>query len=157
MFFQDAQAAFTHLHSLVRAGGRTDFSVWSPARENPWTVEVMGIIGRYVELPPPTPRAPGPFALDDKDYIRELLTGGGFGSIGIDTWEGEQPIGGLGAGPREATAFVLDAMSLGRAFNEVAPELRAQAEEGLAALFSRYHDGHSVRMAAKAYLVSAIA
>jgi SAM-dependent methyltransferase len=157
MFFQDARAAFAHLHGLIRAGGRTDFSVWSPARECPWNVAVMGIIGRYVELPAPTPRAPGPFALDDKDYIRELLEGGGFSGIRIDTWEGEQPIGGPGATPREATTFVLDAMSLGRAFDAVGSELRAKAEEEISALFARYYDGSSVQMAAKAYLVSAIA
>jgi hypothetical protein len=115
MFFQDAHAAFANLHGLLRAGGRADFSVWSPAREIPWISQVMGIIGRYVDLPAPTPRAPGPFALDDPDYIRDLLGGAGFSGIRIDTWAGEQPIGGPGANPEQATAFVLDAMSLGKA------------------------------------------
>jgi SAM-dependent methyltransferase len=159
MFFQDAHAAFANLHRLIRAGGRADFSVWPPGREIPWVSQVMGIIGRYVQLPAPTPRAPGPFALDDPDYIRELLDSGGFSGIRIDTWNGEQPIGGSGASPEQATAFVLDAMSLGKAFEEegAAPHARMEAEAELRALFARNHDKDGIRMPARAYLVSAIA
>jgi SAM-dependent methyltransferase len=157
MFFQDPFAAFANLHRMVRRGGRADFSVWSPARENPWLMQVMGIIGRRVELPPPTPRAPGPFALDDPDYIRDLLGRGGFSDVQIETWSGEQAIGGAGASPDQAVTFVLDAMSLGRTLEDAGPEVLAKVKVELRDLFARHHTDAGVKMAAKAFLVSAIA
>jgi SAM-dependent methyltransferase len=157
MFFPDARAAFANLHTLVRAGGRADFSVWAPARENPWIVQVMGIIGRHVELPPPVPRAPGPFALDDAGYLRELLDNGGFRAMRIDSWEGNQPVGGPGAAPQEATAFVMDAMSFGQVLEESGPGVRAKVEGELSELFARNHGPEGILMAGKAYLVSAVA
>ena len=77
----------------------------------------MGIIGRFVELPKPIPRARGPFALSDLDYLRELLERGG-----LQPWEGLQPVGGPGATPEEATNFVFDAMGLGEWFRQSRPK-----------------------------------
>ncbi len=157
MFFADARAAFANLHRLLRGGGRADFSVWAPARDNPWVTQVMGIIGRHVELPAPTPRTPGPFALDDPDYIRELLDGGGFKAAAIDTWQGDQPVAGPGATPQEASAFVLDAMSFGEVLEESGPEVHKKVRAQLTDLFARHHTNAGVLMSGKAYLVRAVA
>jgi SAM-dependent methyltransferase len=157
MFFQEPYAAFANLRRLLRAGGRLDASVWSPVRENHWIVPVMGIIGQFVELPKPIPRAPGPFALSDLDYLRELLERGGFGQMEVETWEGLQPVGGPGATPEEATTFVFDAMGFGKVLEESAPEVRQQARAEVCSLFDRHHSEAGVWMSAQAYLVSASA
>ena len=157
MFFADAQAAFTNLHTLLREGGRADFCVWAPARENQWIAQVMGIIGQAVQIPPPVPRAPGPFALDDTNYVRELLTRGGFKNIDIDSWIGDQPVGGAGAGPGDAADFVFDAMSLGRVLEDSAPEVRAKTKAAITELFASNHTATGVLMPSKAYFVSAVA
>lgn len=157
MFFPDAPAAIANLHTYLRAGGRVDFCVWAPARENTWVAQMMGIIGQYVELPAPVPRAPGPFALDDPAYLRELLTRGGFEAVRIDTWQGEQLVAGAGASPLEATDFVFDAMSFGRLLEASEPGVRAKVRAELTALFLRHHGAAGVQMSAKAFLVSATA
>jgi SAM-dependent methyltransferase len=157
MFFEDAWAAFANLHTLLRAGGRADFSVWAPAKENPWIVEVMGLVGQYVELPERQPRAPGPFALDDPTYIRELLEQGGFSATRIDTWEGKQPVGVPGATPREAVDFVFDAMSFGKVLDDKGEEVRAKVKTDLAALFARYHGTSGIQMPGRAFFVTAVA
>ena len=155
MFFPDAQAAFANLRTLLREGGRADFCVWAPARENPWVTQVMGIIGQYVDLPAPVPRSPGPFALDDPDYVRELLAGAGFKPPRIAVWQGEQPVGGPGASPEEAVGFVLDAMSFGTVLEESGPEVLSKVRTALTELFARHHSGAAVLMSGKAFLVSA--
>ncbi|HEY6925381.1 MAG TPA: methyltransferase domain-containing protein [Steroidobacteraceae bacterium] len=157
MFFTDARAAFANLRTLLREGGRADFSVWAPARENPWVTQVMGIIGQYVDLPAPVPRSPGPFALDDPDYVRELLAYAGFKPPRIDSWQGEQPVGGPGASPEEAVAFVLDAMSFGEVLKESAPDILANVKTELTQLFARNRSDAGILLWGKAHLVSAIA
>jgi len=157
MFFEDPWAAFANLHTLLRAGGRADFSVWAPAKENPWIVEVMGVVGQYVELPERQPRAPGPFALDDPAYIRELLEQGGFSATRIDTWEGKQPVGGPGAAPEQAVDFVFDAMSFGKVLDDKGEAVRAKVKADLAALFARHRSAAGVEMPGKAFFVTAVA
>jgi len=157
MFFPDPPAAFANLRTLVLAGGRVDFCVWAPARENAWVAQMMEIVGRYVDLPAPVPRTPGPFALDEPDYVRALLEGAGFDAVRVDVWQGDQPIAGAAASPAEATDFVLNAMSFGKVLEESAPGILQKVREELTALFARRHGADGIRMPAKAYLVSAAA
>lgn len=157
MFFPDAYVAFANLHTLLRVTGRLDFCVWAPARDNAWVAQMMGIVGQYVELPAPVPRAPGPFALDDPNYVRELLGHGGFKDVRIEMWQGNQLVAGPGASPREATDFVLNAMSFGRLLEESASDVLIKVQAELTALFTRHQNTEGVQMSAKAYLVSATA
>jgi len=115
----------------------------------------MGIVGQHVDLPAPVPRSPGPFALDDPDYVRELLAGAGFRPPRIDMWQGEQPVAGPGASPKEAVEFVFNAMSFGRVLEESGPEVLSKVRMALTELFGRYHSRAGVVMSGKAYLVSA--
>jgi ubiquinone/menaquinone biosynthesis C-methylase UbiE len=157
MFFAEAPAAFANLRTFIRTGGRADFAVWAPARENAWVAQIMAIMARYVELPAPTPRTPGPFALDDPDYIHQLLQQGGFRQIQIDSWTGDQFVGGPLATPRQATDFVFQALSFARMLEEATPDATARVGDELTALFARHHHRDGVRMAATAFLVSATA
>jgi SAM-dependent methyltransferase len=155
MFFTDARAAFANLRGFVRSGGRADFSVWAPARENPWMMQTLAVIGEFVELPRPVPRAPGPFALDDQAYVRELLEGAGFSSVEFQTWRGDQPVGGPGATPEQAAAFILDAMSIGKMLDEAGPDTRTRVRARLVELYERHRASDGIRMAGAAYFVTA--
>src|SRR6185312_1969571 len=157
MFFEEPWAASANLHTLLRAGGRAAFSVWAPQKENPWIVEVMGVVGQYVELPERQSRAPGPFALDDPAYIRELLEQGGFSATRIDTWAGKQPVGGPGAAPEQAVDFVFDAMSFGKVLDDKGEAVRAKVKADLAALFARHRSAAGLEMPGKAFFVTAVA
>jgi len=157
MFFADPPSAFANLRAMLRQGGRADLAVWAPPSENQWIGGMMAILGRHVELPAPVPHAPGPFALDDPDYVRPLLAQAGFGTIEFTLWRGDQLIGGAGADPDSAASFVLDALSFARALDEKGPEVRDRAQRELAGLFAQHHSKEGVRMGAAAWLVTAYA
>ncbi|MEQ8773496.1 MAG: class I SAM-dependent methyltransferase, partial [Erythrobacter sp.] len=156
MFFSDPVSAFANLRSLLTDDGRIDLAVWGPPRENLWMMEMMGKVREHVEVSRAEPRAPGPFAFEDLDYLREVLTKAGFGGIAIDAYEGRQAIGGPDASPQEALDMVLSSMGIGRVVDEQDTAKQAAIRADLLALFENRHvPGEGVLMAAKAWLVSA--
>lgn len=158
MFFAEPHKAFANLHSLLRPGARIDLAVWGPPRDNLWMMEMMGVVRRYVEIPPAIPRAPGPFAFEDLDYLNEILASGGFSNVNVSAYQGLQPIGGVNVSTQEAVSFVLSSMAVGRALDEQGDEVRTAAEVDLVDLFqNHYVAGQGVMMQGKAWLVSATA
>jgi ubiquinone/menaquinone biosynthesis C-methylase UbiE len=156
MFFSEPHKAFANLASLLRPGARIDLAIWAAPRDNLWMMEMMSIVRRFVDVPPAIPRAPGPFAFEDLDYLREVVAAGGFSEPNIVAYEGLQPVGGVNASPREAASFVLSSMAAGRLLDEQGPDVRAAAELELIELFKTHHvDGKGVMMQGKAWLVSA--
>ena len=158
MFFAEPHKAFANLHSLLRPGALIDLAVWGPPRENLWMMEMMGVVRRYIDIPPAVPRTPGPFAFEDLNYLNEILASSGFSGANVTPYEGLQPIGGANVEPQDAVSFVLSSMAVGRALNEQGDEIRAAAEEELVELFRERHVlGQGVMMQGKAWLVSATA
>lgn len=158
MFFAEPHKAFANLHSLLRPGARIDLAVWGPPRENLWMMEMMGVVRRYVDIPPAIPRTPGPFAFEDLDYLNEILASGGFSDVNVSAYQGLQPIGGANVAPQEAVSFVLSSMAVGRALDEQGDDIRAAAEADLVTLFKRHHVAkQGIMMQGKAWLVSAAA
>ena len=160
MFFTDFAAAFANYRALLRDGGRADLAVWAPVRENGWIAGVQAIIGSHLEsaaapAAPPPAHAPGPFALDDPAFVRPLLEEAGF-EAQFTLWRGDQLIGGAGAKPAEAAAFVLEAMPFADALHERPAELDAVRGE-LTDLFARHHGGDGIRMSGAAWLITAYA
>ena len=156
MFFADPYGAFANLRSQLRPGARIDLAVWGPPRDNLWMMEMMGVVRRYVDVPPAIPRTPGPFAFEDLDYLTDILTSSGFSDMNVSAYQGLQPIGGANIAPSEAVSFVLSSMAVGRALDEQGPEIRAAAEADLIELFQKHYvAGEGVMMKGKAWLVSA--
>ncbi len=156
MFFTEPKPAFRHLHTLLKPGARIDLAVWAHPRDNLWMMEMMGVVRQHIEIPPAVPRAPGPFAFEDLDYLSEVLTAGGFSSMEVAPYTGQQALGGKGASAEEAADFVLGAMAVGRALAEHGDAVRSAARADLVALFTKRHvPGQGVIMGCKAWLVSA--
>jgi ubiquinone/menaquinone biosynthesis C-methylase UbiE len=156
MFFAEPHKAFANLHNLMRPGARIDLVVWGPPRDNLWMMEMMGVVRRYVDIPPAIPRSPGPFAFEDLDYLNEVLESGGFSKAIVSTYQELQPIGGVNATPQEAVSFVLSSMAVGRALDAQDVTVRAAAEADLIKLFGQSYVPHQgIMMQGKAWLVSA--
>lgn len=156
MFFPEPVPAFTNLRVMLRPGARIDLAVWAHPRDNAWMMEVMGVVRAHVEVPPAVPRAPGPFAFEDLGYLEEVLTDAGFSGMDAVAYEGQQPVGGPGASPEEATGFVLASMAAGRILAEQGEAVLEAARADLTALFSRHHrSGEGVMLGCKAWLVTA--
>ena len=135
---------------------RFDLAAWGPPRDNVWMMAVMGVIRAHVEVPPATPRAPGPFAFEDIDYLRDLLADAGFARIDIDDWRGDQAIGGPGRTPAEAADFALGSMSAARVLSEAGADVMAAARADLERVYAEYKDSEAgVRLGARAWLVTA--
>jgi SAM-dependent methyltransferase len=155
MFFPDPRRAFANLHTMLRPGGRMDLGVWAPPSENQWVGAMMEIVGRYLTLPAPVPHAPGPFALDDPDYVRPILEQAGFQQVSFDLWRGEQLVGGRGSDAPSAAEFALNALAFGRALAEQPEQVAADATAELTDLFAKHQSVEGVRMPAAAWLVTA--
>lgn len=156
MFFETPAPAFANLSGMLKAGARIDLAVWANPRDNLWMMEVMGVVRQHVDIPPATPRAPGPFAFEDRGYLNDVLESGGFSDIDVATYQGLQPVGGPGATPDEATDFVLASMAVGRVLGEQGAGVRDAARSDLTGMFTRYHQvGEGVMLPCKAWLVTA--
>lgn len=155
MFFADPYGAFANLRAMLREGGRLDMAVWAPVQNNVWMREVVAIIDRHVGLPRMEARAPGPFALAEQDYVRDLLGKAGFTDVIFDAWEGDQHIGGKGSTPESAADFALGSMQIGELARQGGPDAVEAVRRDLVALYQGYEGPEGVALGAKAWLVSA--
>ena len=85
MFFADPVKAFTNLRSALTDDGRMVFLCWQAANKNEWISRVGQAVKRFLPEPSetPDPKAPGPFAFADNDYLASILTQSGFQGIEI--------------------------------------------------------------------------
>lgn len=156
MFFAEPAQAFVNLRGLLKPGGRLDLAVWGPPQQNPWMLEGMAVARRHVEMPAPVPRAPGPFAFEDREYMEETLIAAGFSNVNILAAKGELPVGGPGATAQQAQAFVRHALAFGQALLDCPPEVQEAAAAELTDLYAQhYRPGEGVMMGYAVWLVSA--
>jgi ubiquinone/menaquinone biosynthesis C-methylase UbiE len=155
MFFEEPYVAFAHLHGFMKPGGRMIVSCWGPQPENPWIVEVAGVVSKYVEMPRPDPRAPGPFAFGDMDYFRDILTKAGFKDVRFTPWRGEQTIGGPGSDAKSATQFLTETLFVGEMLKNLPEARKQEALVELEALLKSHEKDGDVRMGGMAWLVGA--
>lgn len=105
MFFDDAVAAFRHIRTVVRSGGRLGFCAWAGPFENPWmTTAVLASIPLLGVPEMPGPDEPGPFSLSTPERIQDVLVAAGWSDITVDPLALEAP---HPAGDIESVATVL--------------------------------------------------
>jgi ubiquinone/menaquinone biosynthesis C-methylase UbiE len=155
MFFPEPVAAFKNLASLLKPGGRADFVVWGPPAQNPWMAGVVAILRQHIALPPPVPRAPGPFAFEDDTYLRKVLSTAGFTEVAIDAFDDVVHVGGPGSHPAAAAQFVLSTMTFADAIRELPPPAQAAVTGGVTALFAGHLTTHGVVMPARTLMIRA--
>ena len=75
MFFANPTAAFANIASALRPGGKMTLAAWGPAPQNPWFMDpakvasaILGPVEKFDRT------LPGPFAFEDADRVRALLT-----------------------------------------------------------------------------------
>ena len=157
MFFIDPYAAFAHMHGFVKPGGRMMVSCWGPQPENPWIVNVMGVVSKYVEMPRPDPKTPGPFAFADKAYFGDILAKAGFKDVSFTPWRGDQALGGPGSNAKSATQFLTETLFVGDMLKDLPDARKQEALVDLEALLKKHEKDGSVRMGGMSWLVGATA
>jgi SAM-dependent methyltransferase len=157
MFFDDPIGAFRNLLSALRPGGRLAFASWGPLAANPWFVLPLEVgVARLGPPQPQPPRAPGPLALSEPDYIDQILTGAGFGDVRID--QVNTRLTGARSTRDEAELMSLFG-PLARLVREHGADeaTRLALVDELAARLSPYATADGVRLPATVHLVTATA
>lgn len=84
MFFTDPVKAFSNMRLALAANGRLAFSAWSTVENNPWfSIPRAAAVKQLGKGEPADPRAPGPTAFSDTDYVESILKSAGYQNICI--------------------------------------------------------------------------
>ena len=156
MFFADPDVAFANIAANIRPGGRLLFMCWRATAENQWvTIPMDAIRDLLPESPPADPRAPGPFALADRDRLSGILKRAGLTNIAIQAWD--FPVcfatdGGVVAAARLATLIG----PTGSALTGTSPEILAAAEERLKVALAPHDRNGVVTLGGAVWVVEAV-
>ena len=155
LYFRNPGVGYANLARMLAANGRADLAVWGPPQANAWASDVLALVGEWIELPSPLPRAPGPFGLDDPDYIAALLSAAGFRHVDVVPWVGKLPLGGDGMEVENVFAFIARILHFESLLAGLGDDARDALFSRIRALLTRHRHGNSVRMGAMAWLVAA--
>ena len=89
MFFEDSIAAFKNINRSLISGGCLSFVCWQSPAVNPWQSLFIQELKKFLELPSPPPRSPGPFAFMESEYVFSILEESKFQDINIEGHEAE--------------------------------------------------------------------
>ena len=74
MFFDQPVVGFSNIRTAMKSGAPLAFVCWQTPRENLWHSLAVATAKKFIEMPAaPEPRAPGPFAFADTDYVTSIL------------------------------------------------------------------------------------
>jgi len=149
MFFGDPVAAFANIRTALHPGGRLFFVAWAVIDRNPWfRVPRDAAVERLGRPEARPPRAPGPLAFAEIDYVLGILEGAGFEDIsGIEEEVGLTHPGGVEAAAQLASN-IGPAARIAKEFDATEQDVAAI---GLAvrAAFERYATADGVRIPAR--------
>ncbi|MGK2861516.1 MAG: class I SAM-dependent methyltransferase [Chitinophagaceae bacterium] len=81
MFFPDMQIAANEMARVLKPGGRLATSVWNVPEKNFWVTAMMGTIKKNMDLPQPSPGAPGMFRCSPPGLMRGIFEKAGFKNV----------------------------------------------------------------------------
>lgn len=154
MFFADPRQAFAHIHSALQDQGRLCFICWQSPRDNPWLSVPGGAAQPFLPEPetPPDPRAPGPFAFADPEYVQNILDQAGFTNIAIEPCTADMRLGG---DVEEAVAFLLRNGPMSRVLAELDEDARNKALDAVRETLGPYETEAGIVMSGACWIASA--
>src|SRR5919112_1121965 len=84
MFFPNLPAALVKIRQLLTKNGRLSAAVWSAPSKVPLFELAFATVRKQLNIPDPQSGAPGPFALEDVETLKQLFSHAGFNDIKID-------------------------------------------------------------------------
>jgi SAM-dependent methyltransferase len=154
MFFDDPVAAFAHLSSISAPDGRLVFSCFRSVEENAWAHEVARLVSSAPPLAP-DPRAPGPFAFADPEYVEEILSASGWSEIGFEPVDFAYVAGAGDDAVGDALSYLQSIGPASRAAAELPAEARVEFIERLRGYLEGVARDGLVALPAAAWIVSA--
>ncbi len=154
MFFDDSVAAFANLRAALAPDGRIAFLCWQNIAANPWMLVPAQAAAQHVELAPPAPGSPGPFAFADSEKVRGILAAAGFAEVRCDSFEGRMAIG-RGMSLDAVVGFLGQMGPAGAALREAPASTRDAAARSMREALEPHHDGDAVVLPFASWIVSA--
>ena len=152
MFFPDSHGAFAHLRTALAPDGRLAFICWRELALNPWMAVPVKAAFEILPRPEPlAPRAPGPFAFAERDYLYDILSTAGFAQIEITAHDQSLDLGTVSDAVEQMTRMGPSAP----AYDEATPAVRAQVVAALIEVFRPFVTNGTVQMASATWLVRA--
>ena len=154
MFFADPIAAFSNLLPALRPGGRLCFACWASLEDNRHWLIPYEVALRHLGPPAPKdPRAPGPMAFSDPDYVRSFLGTAGFEAIEIRR---ETP-DIISSSPEEEAEHACIMGPSGRLIDEKKPpeSVRELIKQEMTEAFAAYAKGGEMSLPSTIFLVAA--
>lgn len=154
MFMPDPTATVKALFEAVKPGGRLAIATWGPPERCPFFVFPNQILSRHVELPPPDPTGPGPFALSSREALEGALHGAGWQDVKVTAMT-IYPV--EADSPEEFWDLVCRTSGSAIVLMRSLPEERRQAirDDALASLRGMMQDG-KVRLSGEALVTSGV-
>jgi len=148
MFFADPVAAFANMAQALRPGGRMHVICWSGMARNPWfSLPRQAAVDRLGEVAAGDPRAPGPTAFAELDYVRGILESAGLKAVTAEEVEVDlTPMGTV----HEVAKFAVHLGPAARVLMEKGgtAEDKAAMVDALAGEFQAYATPEGVRVPA---------
>jgi SAM-dependent methyltransferase len=155
MFFADPTAAFANMRLALKPGGRLAFLCWGAVEENEWITVPMRSAMAHLPAPEPVdPRAPGPFAFSDGDYVGGILGSAGFTDIDLEAFTPTLRFG-RGRSVAETAEFFLDLGPTARALAGQPDSLRKTVKEAIIASISDRYVGDALELGGRCWIVTA--
>ncbi|MCA0908948.1 class I SAM-dependent methyltransferase [Qipengyuania gaetbuli] len=154
MFFGQPQSAFAHIRAQAKEGCRLAFSCFRARSENEWAMKLAGVVSAEAS-PPSDPRAPGPFAFGDAEYVEQLLSSAGWRDIGFEAVDYPMIAGEGVDAIEDALSYFLRIGPAAGAIAALDGEQRATAIERLRELMAANFDGGRVALPASSWIVTA--
>ena len=155
MFFEAPVPAFKNIYRSLQQGAKFSFVCWQSPQLNPWQALSIQVIKKFVDLPSPLPRSPGPFAFAEKDYLESIMVDSGFKDIAIESHE-QQITMFVGKSLQEASNDYLSINPVVTAMlEESSPEVKDDISSALQELFKEYSDGNGLHFPSATWLVTA--
>jgi SAM-dependent methyltransferase len=84
MLMADPSVALAETRRVLKPDGHVALAVWDAVERNPWALAPNAELIERGLAKPPAPGTPGPFALADKQGLRELLESAGFQEVWVE-------------------------------------------------------------------------
>lgn len=152
MFFAEPVAAFSHLRTSLKPGGRLVLLTWAALAENRWLTAVRESLASGRVLPEPPTRGPGALGLSDPDVVHDVLGRAGFLDVGLRAIR--EPLW-FGRDAEHALLFMGDLGMARGLLADLGPEARAEALQQLREVLRRHETPAGVLLASCSWLVTA--